>query len=177
MIACDHTWRRFDWIALRCACSLLASLLVAIAGDVGPRHTDVLAQELGWSTVSTAREIDDPFLGTRWVWIRDLNHPGAPARLVCVQSAHRDSQPASPGTPRGKPLVPQQILPVIRSGDALIVEDDNPIANARLQAVALGPAAVGSVFEAKLKIGQRPIKVIALASGRAKFAPQFEVRP
>ena len=65
---------------------------------------------------------------------------------------------------------------MIRAGDALIVEDDTGNANVRLEAVALGPAAACSEFQAKLKIGGASIEVVALAPGRAKIATQMVVR-
>jgi hypothetical protein len=42
--------------------------------------------------------------------------------------------------------------------------------------VALGPATIGSSFDARLKIGGRVVRVLALATGRAAFKPEGEAR-
>ena len=68
-------------------------------------------------------------------------------------------------------------LPVIHAGDRLIVEENSSVVEARLEAVALGPAAVGSLLQARLRIGGRVVRVVALASGRAEFQSEIGVRP
>jgi hypothetical protein len=63
---------------------------------------------------------------------------------------------------------------VIRTGDALIVEEHSPIIDARLQAVALGSAAPGDEFQARLTIGGKVVRVVAIAAGRAALTPESE---
>jgi hypothetical protein len=127
------------------------------------------------------REIDDPHNGARWLLMRDSSHPGGPGRMV------------PGGEPRGKALnhvrkgagtVTAQyqpgsapVQPVIRAGDRLIVEENTAVAQAWLEAVALGPAAVGSPLDARLAIGGRVVRVVALAAGRAALPAETEARP
>jgi predicted secreted protein len=64
---------------------------------------------------------------------------------------------------------------VIHTGDLLVVEENTAVVEARLEAVALGPAWAGSSFDVRLKIGGKVVRAIALASGRAVFSPETEV--
>jgi len=127
------------------------------------------------------REIDDAPLRHRWLLERDLSHPGGPGRLVLAawNAPRAISSAASTSTP---PSVP----PVIRLGDRLIVEEDSPVAEARLEAVALSAAALGAPLQVRLTIGGRTTRVLALGPGRAGFAPEavqsqpnsnYEARP
>ena len=59
--------------------------------------------------------------------------------------------------------------PLIRSGDRLVIEENSAVVEARLEAVALGPAAVGAEFKARLAIGGRVVRAVALGPGRASF--------
>jgi hypothetical protein len=68
-------------------------------------------------------------------------------------------------------------VPVIHAGDALIIEENSALVEARLEAVALGPAESGWAFNARLKIGGNVVRVVALGPGRAAFAPPTEARP
>jgi hypothetical protein len=152
----------------------LAGLVWLAVASISYGQTESSSRE----SVLALRSIDDSPTGSHWLLIRDPVHPAGPGRLVNAPTA-RGEEPA---------LVPDQniatkvrdIQPtlhfVIRGGDTLIVEDDNGNANVRLEAVALGPAAVGSEFQVRLKIGGASIKVVALATGRAKIATQRVVR-
>jgi hypothetical protein len=112
------------------------------------------------------REIDDPHSGAVWLLFRDAERPGGPGRLMlAAQSNARARNPKDP--------VPvAESLPVIRAGDALIVEEHSAVVDARLEAIALGSAARGSAFKARLRIGGKVVRVVALAPGRAIFAPE-----
>jgi flagella basal body P-ring formation protein FlgA len=66
--------------------------------------------------------------------------------------------------------------PVIRAGDRLVVEENTAVIEARLEAVALGPAALGSSFDVRLKLGGKVARAVALAPGRAAFQAHAEVR-
>jgi hypothetical protein len=112
----------------------------------------------------TVREIDDPHSGARWVLVRDPNHPAGPGRLVLGEGLRSG---ASEHDPEAAPS-----RPAIRAGDRLIVEENTAVAEARLAAVALGPAVVGSTFDVRLKIGDRVVRAVALAPGRAAFLPE-----
>jgi flagella basal body P-ring formation protein FlgA len=56
------------------------------------------------------------------------------------------------------------------------VEESSPVVEARLEAVALGPAVVGSAFNVRLKIGGKIVRALALAPGRAALALEMEAR-
>jgi hypothetical protein len=123
------------------------------------------------------REIDDPHTGDRWLLTRNHEFPGGPGRLVRVAAysgAAGDSRPS--GAPR---QIAEQTgvaaLPVIRTGDRLIVEEHTAVVDAALEARALRPAALGAVFEARLAMGGRVVRVVALGPGRAALEP--EARP
>jgi len=118
------------------------------------------------------REIDDPHLGDRWVLMRNPAYPAGPGRLVLAaaglsgvrQSGAEGSSPAP-------------ALPVIHTGDRLIVEENTALVAARLEAVALGPASPGSLLKVRLAIGGGVVRAVALSPGRAAFAPEAGGRP
>jgi hypothetical protein len=116
------------------------------------------------------REIDDPHSGMRWVLVKDSEHPGGPGRLVQVNA----EGPAGfalnvPG--------PKVAAPVIRAGDRIVVEEHTDVADAVLEAVALAPAVELGQLRARLTIGCRVVRVIAIAPGRARLSAAGEERP
>jgi hypothetical protein len=125
------------------------------------------------------REIDDPHTGDQWMLMRDLVHPEGPGQLVLVEgpgmrlasAGTRDEKP--PGAPSAN-LTP--LRPVIHTGDTLIVEELTAVVEARLEAVALGPAVEGAIFRVRLKIGGKVVRAIAVSAGRAVFAPADEAQ-
>jgi len=119
------------------------------------------------------REIDDPYTGARWLLMRDPVHPGGPGRLVLLAN---ENHSAGEGAVRVE-LQPVALRPIIRAGDRLIVEEHTQVVEARLEAVALNPAAAGSVLDVRLKIGGRVVRAVAMAPGRAVFQSQAEARP
>lgn len=116
------------------------------------------------------RQIEDPSTGELWLLLRDRIRPAGPGRLVLARQ--RMNTPGGPAEPlsRGE-------RPVIHTGDALMVEEHTAVVDARLEAVALEPAAKGAHFKARLKIGGKVVRVVAVSPGRASFAPEGEVRP
>ncbi len=123
------------------------------------------------------REIDDPHTGDRWLLLRDRGHPGGPGRLVLA--ARPGIEPVSVRTAGGE----QQAIsatqgtpfhPVIHAGDQLIVEEHTAVVEARLEAVALGPAAQGAVFKARLKIGGKVVRAVAVSAGPCGALPRSE---
>jgi hypothetical protein len=122
------------------------------------------------------REIDDPHTGARWLLMRSPEHPGGPGRLVLVAQV-RNSGPNRGQAGAGLGPEPLVLLPVIRAGDRLIVEENTAVVDARLEAIALGTAAIGSALDVRLKIGGKVLRAVALAAGRAEFRPETEVRP
>jgi hypothetical protein len=131
------------------------------------------------------REIDDPHTGARWLLLRDSSHPGGPGRLVlAVEPRPQALDEARGGARNGARSEAGQyqqgrvsMQPVIRAGERLIVEESTAVVDARLEAVALGPAAIGSPLNVKLAIGGKVVRAVALAPGRAAFQAETEVSP
>ena len=116
------------------------------------------------------RQIEDPSTGDLWLLLRDANQPAGPGRLVLARQ--RMNTPGGPVEPLSR-----EERPVIHTGDALMVEEHTAVVDARLEAVALEPAAKGAHFKARLKIGGKVVRVVAVSPGRADFAPESEVAP
>lgn len=126
------------------------------------------------------REIDDPALGDRWLLVRNPQNPAGPGRLLRFHDegagglANRNEELAAvvaEAQALALPLVSLPVvrpaLPVIKNGDRIVVEEHTAVADMRLSAVALGPAAVGGSFYARLEVGGRVMRVEALGAGRA----------
>lgn len=127
------------------------------------------------------REIDDPHNGDRWLLLRNDETPGGPGRLVRVAAQRPATATAalSPGVPasaRPAGAAEAPLLPVIHAGDRLVVEEHTAVVDAALEARALMPAVAGAAFEARLAIGGRVVRVVALGAGRAALA-ETEARP
>lgn len=101
------------------------------------------------------REIDDAATGDRWLLVHDANDAGGPGRMVRIANAAADSATD----------------PVIHAGDTLVVEEHRAVVDARLAATAMGSATVGAEFAARLKIGGKVVRVVALGPGRAELKP------
>jgi hypothetical protein len=145
------------------------------------------------SSLQVVREIDDPSNGNRWLLFRDRRCPGGPGRLILLSSssaaaghaAAPEKQPSAQAPPPTANSFAAYAIaapaalaaPVIRAGDALIVEENTSIAEARLTATALGAAPVGAPFSARLEIGGKVVRVRALGPGRAAFAPEIGAEP
>jgi hypothetical protein len=142
------------------------------------------------SSPQVVREIDDPSNGNRWLLLRDWNCPGGPGRLLLLASSsvaarhaappEKQSAPQNPpfstpalaanafvGLPSAALSIAAPVAPIIRPGDALIVEEQTPILDARLTATSLGTAPVGAMLTARLEIGGKVVRVRALGPGRA----------
>jgi hypothetical protein len=105
------------------------------------------------------REIVDRQNGDRWLLMRDGKNPGGPGRLVRVPLAIKSAEAA--GT--------EQQTPVIHAGDRIVVEEHTPVAEAWLEAVAQAPALRGAGFWARLQIGGKLVRAVALGPGRAQL--------
>jgi flagella basal body P-ring formation protein FlgA len=66
---------------------------------------------------------------------------------------------------------------VIHPGDRVVVEEHTATVEARLEAIALEAAAIGSPVNARLKIGGKVVRAVAIAPGRAALAHAEEARP
>jgi len=104
------------------------------------------------------REIDDPGTGDRWILMRDAAHQFAGAHRTGMESASSTA-----------PVL------VIHGGDKVIVEEHTPVVDARLEAVAMGPAAQGRAFRVRLQIGGKVILAVATAPGLAEVAAPIGV--
>jgi len=170
------TGRRMRWgaallvlAAASCACGQMAAatgpgmrILISVPG---------MAQAVTGRGI--VREIDDPHSGARWLLERNPDHPGGPGLLVLVESSRKLVPQGQAGfEPSGA-----EPRTVIRAGEWLIVEENTPVVEARLEAVALSPAVLGSVLDARLRIGGRVVRAVALGPGRAALQPETETRP
>ncbi len=174
--------------ALGAAALALGAVSLAVAQAQGGSHAQAILSsgELlneGSSTLAGGqlyREIDDPHNGDRWLLVRNEEFPGGPGRMVRVVAA-RNAAGGSfglAGQTTGQPATETApALPVIRPGDRLIVEEHTAVVDARLEARALMPAAVGAAFSARLMIGGQVVRVVALGPGRAVLEPVTGARP
>jgi hypothetical protein len=116
-------------------------------------------------------EIDDPSSGARWLLVRDAGHPGGPGRLI-------RAEPSMAGERSNGSQPPSiTVLPVIRTGDRVRLEEHTPVVDAVLDSVALGPAVAGAPLKVRLKVGGRVVRATAVAPGRALLAAGTEGRP
>jgi hypothetical protein len=164
--------------------ALMAAASGAGAQSLAGGHAQVMLSSGGLASVETlglgvqgevVREIDDPHTGDRWLLVRNNQYPGGPGRLVLI-AAHRSASGGAILRTAG-PASDAQILPVIRAGDRLIVEEHTARVDAVLEARALNPAALGEAFDVRLTIGGNRVRAIAMGPGRAALQPMTGIRP
>lgn len=136
----------------------------------------LVTQREASTAVEVFREIDDPHTGDRWLLTRDPGRPGGPGRMVLAAVGPGRASQAGPGS-ANLLSVSSKLLPVIHTGDPLIVEETTAVVETRMAATALGPALVGSTFSVRLSIGGSVVRAIALGPGRARFAAETGSRP
>jgi hypothetical protein len=169
------------------------------AAIVSPRSAMVMISSTGPNAVAMrdggeiVREIDDPHTGARWLLVRDSIHPGGPGRMILAfapqgqalnilgngigNAARSDARIAAQSGHEQMLAGSGPAQPVIRAGDRLIVEENTAVVEARLEAVALNPAAIGSGLNVRLAIGGKVVRAVAVAPGRAAFVAESEARP
>lgn len=150
------------------SCCALAGSLPAQQKNAIPRTLVISGMAAAEVPGNTVREIDDPYNGDHWLLERDPEHPGGPGRLVRV--AHGTAKAVASDTPA-------VYRPVIHAGDKIVVEENTPVAEARLAAVALTPAEAGAELTVRLEIGGAVLRAIAFAPGRAELAPESGAQP
>ncbi len=164
--------------------ALIAAASVAGAQSLAGGHAQVMLSSGGLASVETlglgvggevVREIDDPNTGDRWLLVRNDQDPGGPGRLVLI-AAHRYSSGGKTVRAAGETRS-AQVLPVIRAGDRIVVEEHTAIVDAVLEARALAPAAPGDALNARLTIGGHVVRAVALGPGRAALQPITGMRP
>jgi hypothetical protein len=172
------TGRKKTGVVVACGVLALGAALVVYAER--PEAAQSAASLLIFSSAPAAagslapgdviREIDDPYTGQRWLLERNKEHPGGPGRLAPAGGYRK--------APGGASALEQARLhPVIRAGDRLVVEEHTARVDAALEARALASAAAGAVFDARLSIGGKVVRVVALGPGRAAFQPEQGERP
>lgn len=163
---------------LQCAILLCISSIALAAqkavGDGAASHlVSIIVSsqtEASQSSGQVYREIVDPNNGDRWLLLRNNNRPGGPGRLVLAQPTVSGPTISSLSrAPSRQATAEVAQIPVIRSGDRLIVERSTAIVEERLEAVALGPAVTGASFDVRMVIGGKVFRAVALGPGRATF--------
>jgi hypothetical protein len=168
-----------SWLGAALLAMFLAAVALAARGRTAAAQAQNVADRVTQAPITAVREIDDPHTGARWLLLHDPSHPGGPGRLALTS----DVQNVGPVRVKDREGFPNATViavpprPVIRGGDRLIVEENTAVVEARLEAMALGPAARGSSLQARLQIGGRVVRVVALGPGRAALASELEVRP
>ena len=125
------------------------------------------------ASTSIVREINDPHSGVRWLLLVNALHPGEPGRMVRADTFRGEFQ---------KPKAAGQKAPAlfqlaIHAGERVIVEEHSQVVDARLDAVALNPAAVGGVVRVRLAVGGRVVRALAVDTGRVALDEGKEGRP
>jgi hypothetical protein len=119
---------------------------------------------------AAVRVIRDPHNGICWLLERDSENPGGPGRMVLLNDLE-GTKAGSLRTPVQLPMAYQGSPPlVIRSGDRLVIEEHSALVEARLEATSMGLAVQGAEFNARLAIGGKVVRAVALAPGLAAFA-------
>jgi hypothetical protein len=168
-----HNWKRWVFVAVSLVGLLTAPGQSAQAGlpavAVGS-NKDAALLPAG----SVLREIDDPCTGDRWLLARDPTHPDGPGRLVLDASSAEGAGHSASGNARGLTHPPLRFM--IHAGDTLVIEEHSAVVDARLEATALGPAFLGAEFRARLKVGGKVVRVVALGPGQAAFVRERTAR-
>lgn len=165
-----------------CGAALLASAAAGLHGqavgatDPAPRVVASLPEQ-DPAPGEFVREIDDPNTGARWLLLRDTSHPGGPGRLVLASGLRNGDKSREQGAELGATPALAAEIPAVRKGDKLVVEENTATVEARLEAVALGPGAIGSTVQARLTIGGKVVRALVLAPGRAALQAEAGVRP
>ena len=153
------------------------------AENAGPAsRTLLLSRTPALMEDRVVRESRDPDSGACWLLVRDGAHPGGPGRLVLAEkhpvvdprNQEAENQPPSR---QAAGFSHTTRVPVIHTGERVILEEHTPVVDGRLEAVALGPAVIGGEFNVRLKMGGKVLRAVALGPGRAEVKGEREARP
>jgi len=159
----------------------MAALSPAESTGLGGRTHLAFTASLGRED-RVVREIRDPDSGACWLLVRDGAHPAGPGRLMLsewapILQSRNPGENRQPGSSQAAESSYASPVPVIHAGERLMVEEHTPIVEAHLEAVALGPAAIGEEFEVRLRMGGKVVRAVALGLGRAELQAKREARP
>jgi hypothetical protein len=151
--------------------ALLALCVCAIMAPVPAAFADGSAEA---GNASVVRTIRDPHTGLCWIVTREAGATGGPGRMVQAVDKECTSKPLKQNIKQNAETEYNLQTPAIRPGDRLVVEENSARVEARLSAIALAAAKVGSSFNVRLAIGGKTLRVIALGPGRAAIVPEME---
>lgn len=140
----------------------LAAWFVALpAQNLPPAavHVAKAGAHLGSAPDRAVRELMDPHSGERWRLLPNPNDPSGPGQWIRSGEVSRSAT--------GHKEIAKEM--VIHRGDRVVVEEHSEAVQAWLEATALEPAAAGSRFSVRLKIGGRVVRAAAIAAGRAEI--------
>jgi hypothetical protein len=161
-----------DWASRIKFFSLVAALLFCAMTDGQDRQGDRAARSQTNACITNSgefiaspscrviRAIEDPATRQHWLLVSDPGRPAAPALLV-----RTPPYSSVPVERRSKSQISS--LPVIHSGDRLVVSEKTAVSEGRFDATALSAAALGEVLTARLKLGGSVLHVLATAPGQA----------
>ena len=116
------------------------------------------------------RIIEDFAIHRRWVLTRNSFRPAAPAGLSLLPAG---TTCGFIGVENQSDLKQKKFQrrrnPIIRAGDKLILLEQNPILDARFEAVALDSADADEMLMVRLKIGGGTVRALATAPGEASL--------
>ncbi len=122
------------------------------------------------------RIIDDHGTDRSWLMVQQSAHPEAPALLLQIRDNRSCAGLSIKGSERRPPTADQkQHPPVIRPGDSVVLSENSSIAEGRLEAIALEPAAAGKVLTVRLRLGGSLLHAVATGHGTARLVERNEV--
>jgi hypothetical protein len=158
------------------------ALLVFVAGSRVIAQTTVLSRAgyvntnprilYGPGQRSIFREIVDPHSRERWVLLRDVVHPEGPGRLVPTKPEGELRAFGKGGEMSEETSA--VLAPCIHAGDSVVVEEHTATAEVSVEAIAMEPAATGSLLHVRIKIGDKVLRAVALAPGKVELARAAE---
>ena len=140
---------------------LPALAVVTVVAQTQPEQPETPVLRIAADTTSVFR---------CWILVKGTSVGGGPGKWLeepfgaCepAQSDNRSIVPSSDTKRAGA-------KPIIRAGERLLVEQNSERVQARLQATALEPAALGAILRVRFRSGGSPVQVVAIAPGHASL--------